>query len=130
MSVLADTSIWIGFLRDGRDSTADELDRLLRDHSVLLCGPIVAELLAGTRGQDRAELWRVLGSLPWAEIDHTSWREAGELAHTLRSGGQSVPLIDLLIAVAAVRADAAVWTRDRDFERISEILPALSLYGR
>ena len=39
-----------------------------------------------------------------------------------------MPLIDLLIAVAAVRADASLWTRDTDFERVAGVLPDLKLY--
>jgi len=37
-------------------------------------------------------------------------------------------MTDVMIAVAAVRAQALVWTRDLDFERIRKALPELELY--
>ena len=129
MRVVPDTSIWIEFFRRGSDQSADELDRLLREDSVLLCGPILAELLAGAPDEHRTELWLALGSLPWIDLDHAGWREAGELAHALRRRGHSVPLLDLIIAVACARAEAVLWTRDRDFERVTEVLPGLELYS-
>jgi predicted nucleic acid-binding protein len=73
-------------------------------------------------------VWLALGSLPFVEFGRDAWTQAGELAHELRSRGAAVPLIDLLLAVAAVRADASLWTRDSEFERVADVLPELQLY--
>ncbi len=69
-----------------------------------------------------------VGTLPWAELGRAAWRMVGEVAADLRTAGISLPLTDVEISVAAVRADAALWTRDLDFERIRSALPALELY--
>lgn len=95
---------------------------------MLVCGPVLAELLAGTSEAQREEVWRTLIALPWADLDSAAWRETGFVAHALRHAGQMIPLTDVMIAVACVRAQALLWTRDRDFERIQKVLPALQLY--
>jgi predicted nucleic acid-binding protein len=130
VKLLPDTSLWVDYLR-GRDAaTVAELERHLEGESVLICGPVIAELLAGTAPQQRDELWLAIGSLPWAAIDQPAWRSIGEVANELRRAGISVPLTDVAIAVAAAGAEAELWTRDGDFERIQEVLPELELHNR
>lgn len=129
MRVLPDTSIWVELLREGREGPAAELDRFLEEQAVLVCGPVAAELVSGTPPEHQEELWVLLTSLPWADLDAFGWRETGIVAGTLRRTGRSVPLTDVAIAVCAVRAQATLWTRDEDFRRIAEIVPALNLYA-
>jgi predicted nucleic acid-binding protein len=128
VTLLPDTSIWVDYLRGRDHDTVGELDAHLERESVFVCGPVVAELLAGTAVDQQEELWMAVGSLPWADLDQTAWREAGELGAALRRQGISVPLTDVLLAIASTRAGAKLWTRDRDFERIREVLPALELH--
>ena len=107
MSVLPDTSVWIEFFR-GTEPTARAPDRLIAEQEPVICGPILAELLAGTPSAERERLW---------------------VAHELVGRGSCVPLIDVLIPVAAAHAGAALWTRDRDFDRIADVLPELALHS-
>ncbi len=127
MRVLPDTSIWIDYFR-GIEPAASELGRLLADEPPSICGPVLAELVAGTPAAQREDVWLALASLPFVDLGRDAWTASGELAHELRRRGTSVPLLDLLIAVAAMRAGAALWTRDADFERIAEAAPELELY--
>ena len=128
MRVLPDTSVWVDYLRGRDPSTVAALDAYLERESVLVCGPVVAELLAGTTPLQREDVWLAIGSLPWADLDRAAWREVGEVANDLRRGGVSVPLTDVVIAVATARSDAELWTRDRNFERIRQTLPTLRLH--
>ena len=128
MTVLPDTSIWVDYLRAGVDGPAADLDRLLVEEGVAICGPVLAELVAGTAAEDRDELWHALATLPWAELDHEAWRRVGELAFTLRQAGLSLPLTDIEIAVACASSGAVLWTRDDDFHRLRSHLPSLQLY--
>ena len=129
MKVLLDTSIWIDYLRGIDPAVVDRVDGYLDRESVLMCGPVIAQLLAGTPPEDREEVWLALGHLPWADLNREAWRRVGELAHDLRQTGTSVPLTDLAIAVAAVIAEAELWSRDADFERIGTALPTLTLHA-
>jgi predicted nucleic acid-binding protein len=72
-------------------------------------------------------VWLALAGLPFVELGRDAWSRAGELAHELRRRGENVPLLDLLIAVAAVSAGAVLWSRDGDFERVGEVLDELRL---
>ncbi len=129
MRLLPDTSVWVDYLRGRDDILVAELDTHLERESVLICGPVIAELLAGTAPGQQDQLWLAIGSLPWAEIDQPGWRSIGEIAGELRRAGISVPLTDIAIAVAAAGAEAELWTRDDDFERIRTVLPHLELHG-
>lgn len=108
MRLLPDTSIWVEYLRGRNAETVAELDRALERESVFVCGPVIAELVAGTAPHQQDDLWLAIGSLPWASIDQAAWRRLGEIAGELHRTGVSIPLTDLAIAVAAVGVEAAV----------------------
>lgn len=127
MTVLPDTSIWVDYFR-GAEPAATSLDRLLAEEEPVMCGPILAELVAGVTATRRDELWLALAGLPFVELGREAWARAGEVAHELRARGARVPLLDVLIAVAAIRSGASLWTRDGDFERIAQVVPDLQLH--
>jgi predicted nucleic acid-binding protein len=126
--VLPDTSVWVDYLRKGQSGTAWQLDELLRTRAVVVCGPVVVELLGGARRDDRDNLWALFEGLPWIPLERKEWRQVGEVAATLREQGMMVALTDIEIAVSAVSAGAAVWTHDNDFQRISRVVPVLQLF--
>jgi predicted nucleic acid-binding protein len=128
--VLPDTSVWVDYLRAGTSGAAAALDGLLEEEAVVVCGPVLAELLAGTPADRKDSLWHALEALPWADLDRAAWRRVGEVAQALRAAGISVPLTDVEIAVAAALAGASLWTRDDDFERVRGVLPELELVSR
>jgi predicted nucleic acid-binding protein len=90
---------------------------------------VAAELLAGAEGEVAERISATLKSLPWAELDQAGWHEVGSIARRLRGMGQTLPLTDLAIAVAAARAGHLLWSFDADFERIHPVLDGLALYG-
>jgi predicted nucleic acid-binding protein len=130
VKVLVDTSVWVDYLRGDDAQVVQALDASLDGESVLMCGPVMAELLAGTEPDDRDDVWLALGNLPWADVDRAGWRRVGEVAHDLRRRGITVPLTDVTIAVAATAAEAELWTRDDDFVRVQAAFPELVLAAR
>jgi predicted nucleic acid-binding protein len=128
VSVVADTSVWVSYLRIGADGPAAALDGLLAGGQVLMCGPVAAELLAGTPSHRRPELWTLLAGLGWADLRREHWHEIGETAARLRELGQTVPLTDVAIAVAASASNSKLWTDDSDFDRIEQVLTRLDRY--
>jgi predicted nucleic acid-binding protein len=128
VTVLADTAVWAEYLRRGKGSKSGRLDDLLVAGEVLVCGPVVAELLAGAKSADRGRLWLLLAGLPWADLGPVQWQSVGETAARLRHSGEAVALTAVEIAVAAVDSSARLWTRDSDFERIRGVLPALRFF--
>jgi predicted nucleic acid-binding protein len=126
--VLADTSVWVDFARQGTRGRAGAMRELLDAGEVATCGPVIAELLAGAEGEVAERMWQTLSSLPWADLDAGGWQEVGVAAGRLRRGGETLPLTDLAIAVAASRAGHAVWSFDADFGRIRGALEDFELY--
>ena len=129
MSVLADTSVWVTYLRTGTDGPAAALDSLLAGGEILMCGPVAAERLAGTPTHRRQELWTLLAGLRWADLGREQWHQVGETAAKLRELGQTVPLTDAAIAVAASASNALLWSDDSDFDRIEQVLTGLDRYA-
>ncbi|MDA8039154.1 MAG: PIN domain-containing protein [Actinomycetota bacterium] len=128
MTVLADTSVWVEYLRRGKGSASARLDDLLVAGEVLVCGPVVAELLAGAKSADRGRLWLLMTGLPWADLGSVQWQSVGETAARLRQRGETVALTDVEIAIAAIDSSARLWTRDSDFKRVRGVLPALQFF--
>lgn len=126
--VLVDTSVWVDFARQGKRGRALAMRDLLDAGEVATCGPVAAELLAGADGEVAERLWETLSSLPWADLDSAGWHEVGVAAARLRRGGETLPLTDLAIAVAASRAGHAVWSFDADFGRIRGMLEDFELF--
>ena len=125
MTVLADTSVWVDFLKVGTSGPAAELATLLRDRRVVLCGQVVAELLAGTQPKQRDGLWTLLSGLPWLELRARGWRRVGELAGDARRSGFTLPLTDVQIAVMALENEAELWSRDAHFAQIGALVSGL-----
>ena len=120
---LVDTSIWIDFFRGDR-RVIDRLDPLLAAGEVGLCGPVQAEVLSGAPTYaEWKRLERLLGALDWLPLPVDVWRRAADARFALARRGNQAALVDLLIALAAVEADAQLLTRDSDFGRIAEVLP-------
>lgn len=130
--MLVDSSVWIDFLRGTVNPEANFLkDSLDRGDPVWLVPPILQEVLQGADSPQRFSKWdRALGGLPLTqEGDIRAVTRAAALlyakcrwhAFTPRSAN------DCLIAAYAVRSEMPLLHRDRDFEQIAAVEPALLL---
>lgn len=128
--ILADTSVWVEYLRRGESGSAWELDELLARGEILICGPVVAELLAGVPPDLRSDYAVRLRALPWADLDRDGWLRAGVVRGDLRREGYTASLIDIAIAISAAHAGATLWTADAAHERVAAALSDLRLRGR
>lgn len=124
--ILVDTSLWVDYLRGTPAPSVDALTERLDRNEVLMCGPVAAELLAGRDARGRMQLWETVSAMPWADLGRVDYFIAGETAAELRTQGRTVPLVDILIAAAAATR-ATLWTRDRHFERVAELIDQLEL---
>lgn len=110
--IVADTSIWIEFLRN-REPTHSRLNELLERGMVLAPEGVFGELLSGARGRQEADLvesyWK---SLP--HVDESGlWIEAGKLSSARGLRARGVGLVDAAILALSERTGAAIWTLDR-----------------
>lgn len=114
--VLPDTCAWIDFF-SGKDSPAKiALAAALKSATVYTCGPVLFELLQGTRSErDRELLLTAHRSLEYAEPTPAVWLRAGDLSAELRRTGTTIPFSDLLIAALAIENRLEIITADRHF---------------
>ena len=111
MMVLADTSVWVEFLR-GRPPYREGLSRLLKEGKVLAVEPVFAELLQGARDdRERVLLLEYWDNLPKPDVPDL-WIMAGETSGRHRWTSKGVGLVDAAILTAARRTSSSLWTLD------------------
>lgn len=123
--IVVDTSAWVEFLRATGSAVDDKLTAALQSREPIGVVDVVRlELLAGARDDAAAEeLRRLLArgtALPASSPgDHEA---AALLYRQARSAGKTVrSLLDCLVAAAALRLDAPLLARDRDYEVLAEV---------
>ncbi len=121
MSVLVDSDIVIEVCR-GRDG--DILSKWLelgQSGRAILYSPVTAaELWGGVRQGERETLTNFFRTLLCAPTDYETGRQAGDYLRQYRKS-HNLELGDTLIAAAAVRHQARLWTRNRKHYPMKEI---------
>jgi predicted nucleic acid-binding protein len=120
--ILVDTSIWIEVFR--RQNPLD-LESLVPFDEIVVCLPIVQEILQGIRDESSYRVARdALLSMPTLEspMDEGVFLEAAQLFRSARRAGFTVrSSVDCLIAACALRHDIPVLHNDRDFTALARI---------
>jgi predicted nucleic acid-binding protein len=121
--ILADTSAWVEYLRATGSPIHQRLRQLIaEDGELVTTDVVVMEVLAGARTDERVrQLRRLLNRfdlLPVAGL--ADFEAAAGIYRRCRRAGETVrKLTDCLIAAVALRGDAELLHRDRDFEVIA-----------
>ncbi|MCI5189798.1 MAG: PIN domain-containing protein, partial [Candidatus Electrothrix sp. AS4_5] len=104
---------------DTDGAAGDMVAELIRLDRAYLTGPVMAELLHGTRGKKEvAQLDAVFATIPILDVSREDWTTTGTTLHALREKGLSVPLTDVLIASVAQRNKMTVLTLDKHFQHL------------
>ena len=121
--LLVDSSIWIDFFR-GAPHVVRRMDQALEQDRVAVCGPVVAEVLSGTRTlADFARVKAAFEGLALLADPLDAWPRVGEARFALARRGTQAALVDVLIALTAAEASHTLLTRDSDFRRIATVVP-------
>jgi predicted nucleic acid-binding protein len=119
VTILADTSAWIEFLRRTESPVAIAMGRHLDADQVATTDLVIMEVLAGTADAGKlAKVQRALNACTYfpqrrlfdAQLAASLYRDCRRAGETPRQ------LTDCLIAVIAMRHRVAVLERDRDFQ--------------
>ena len=120
--VIADTNIWISYLRDPDGETGMDLQALIDNNQLMLTGVVRAELLQGSRTQREYDsLLSVLSAFPYEEMTEATWTLAGRVGFQLSRSGNLIPLTDLAIAALALERGHAVFSNDSHFDRVDAL---------
>jgi predicted nucleic acid-binding protein len=119
---LIDTSVWIRADRRKQNEFRDRLKGLVISVSAYICWPVRVELLMGAKDEERFKvLDEQLSILPHLSMTDKTWLESASIGRKLARSGQTVPVVDLLIAAAAIEAGMTLWTVDTDFKRVQSV---------
>lgn len=116
--VLVDTSVWIEMLQGGQFPIADQLNSLLQEDRVVLCGAVEFELLGGARKQERSALETQLNELEYHEFERRDHRRASQIFKHMQSLGKTLKYADLMIAAFCMERGFLLLTLDSDFDGI------------
>ncbi len=122
MTVLVDSDILIEVSR-GRDrEILTRWMELSDSDDLIFYSPVTAaELWAGARPREQDALNNLFRTLLCIDIDAETGRQAGDYLRQHRKS-HAVELADALIAAAAVRQGAHLWTRNRKHYPMKELL--------
>jgi predicted nucleic acid-binding protein len=113
--------VWIEFFRGHNQAVVAELRRLLDLDLVSLPAPVRLELISGASRTEAVRLGRLLSALPLLIPAPTLWAKLETWVERAKRAGQRFGAMDLLIAGIADDNDAAVWSADGDFGRMSRL---------
>ncbi len=97
------------------------MSRLLDQDRVLMAAPVKIEILTGASRRDLPTLRRLLSALPVLYPERSTWELAASWIEPSKRRGERFGFADLLIGAQAAESGAAVWSLDRDFERLSAL---------
>jgi predicted nucleic acid-binding protein len=119
--VLIDTSGWICFFsRRGYEDMKKRVSILLDEDRVAIAGPIVIELIQGTRNEEeKGKVEGYVKGLHWLSVTDDHWHQSADFAFKLRRKGITCSAIDALIATLAMDYECSLLHKDSDFDQIS-----------
>lgn len=110
---LVDATVWAEYLRGGRADVRERVDKLLDGNRAVVCGVVLAALLAGIDGEsDRRFLAECLRGVPFLDAGRDAFAAAGRMAAALRRRGDAASLADRLLLAIAREHRLALFTFD------------------
>jgi predicted nucleic acid-binding protein len=120
MSVLVDTSIWIGYFRSG--DHCENLEYLIDENLIVINDLILAELVPSLKVRNQRKLIELLRSIrnllvsiDWDQIIEYQFR-------CLRNGLNGIGIPDLILAQNAKQHNCEIYSLDNHFELMKDIL--------
>lgn len=122
--VLADTSVWIHFLRGSGAQFQNRMVPLIMADKLAITPVIIMEILRGAKSQKEYDkLSEDLAALRRFEVSEKVWERASKLGYMLRQKGVNAPLTDTLIATVTIENNALLLHDDRHYELIASVTP-------
>jgi hypothetical protein len=120
MSVLVDTSIWIEYFRIGNNF--EKLDFLIDENLIVINDLILAELVPSLRIRNHRKIIKLLNNINNLDLS-INWNQIVEFQFKcLKNGLNEIGIPDLIIAQNAKQNHCDIYTLDRHFELMKDIL--------
>ena len=120
MSVLVDTSIWVEYFRTGNNS--EKLDFLIDENLVVTNDLILAELVPALRVRSQRKIIILLHNINKLKLS-INWDQIIEFQFKcLKNGLNGIGIPDLVLAQNAKQNHCKIYTLDRHFGLMKDIL--------
>ncbi len=120
MEVLVDTSIWIDYFRGGDNSK--DLDFLIDENLIITNDIILAELIPYLKIKKQTKVIKLLHEVSKLPLE-IRWEEIIEYqVKCLKGGANGVGIPDLLIAQNAKQNRCKVYSLDKHFRLLNQVL--------
>ena len=120
MGVLVDTSVWIEYFRSGENSK--DLDKLIDENLVVTNEVILAELVPFLKLKRQYKVIGLLQELLKSTLN-VNWSEIIEFqTNCLKCGANGIGLPDLMIAQNAMQNELEIFSLDKHFKFLHEIM--------
>lgn len=122
---LIDSSVWVTYLRPGPDPRiVKEVRGALDTGEAAVATPILVEVLSGIRDLQEYNIREAdFRALPQVEVDGEAGYIAARIGKGLAQVGKTGKTVDLLLAGAAIRAGAELWSLPDDhYKNIQSLL--------
>ena len=121
MSVLVDSSVWIGYFRGAGPGSV--LDSLIDGNLIVVNDLILAELLPALYMRRQRKLINLLKEISRTPV-HVDWDDIVQMQITcLRNGINKVGIPDLIIAQHAMQNGHELFSHDEHFAKLSRHVP-------
>jgi predicted nucleic acid-binding protein len=120
MSVLVDTSIWIGYFRSGNNS--EKLDFLIDENLVVINDLILAELVPFLEVRHQRNLINLLQTITKLELT-IDWEQIIRFQiKCLKNGLNGIGIPDLILVQNAKQKGCEIYSGDTHFRLMKDIL--------
>ena len=124
--IIADTNVIIDFWRQPTDQVAEVFAR----EQIATCGVIQTELLRGSQSEtDFERIQLALADFIYLDFAQDDWPSLARLLIQLKQHGVMVPFQDAMIACLALKYRCSIWTHDKHFLLIQQVVPDLRLFS-
>jgi predicted nucleic acid-binding protein len=111
--IIADTSIWIEFLKQNPNFCI-KMELLLESKQIITIEPIFSELIYGARSEkEKRKILLYWSILPRIKFGEGSFIEAAEFANSNNYHNLGIGLIDSILAKATITKNYSIWTLDK-----------------
>lgn len=123
--ILVDTNIIIDFW----NKPSEEAKKVFEENEIATCGVIKTELLRGSNSDKQfLQIAEALNDFSYLSFYENDWIGLSKQFITFKQNGLAVPFQDAMIAYIAIKYNCKVWTNDKHFKIMQEILTQLNLF--
>lgn len=120
--IVADTSVWISFLRNDDQDNYDILRSYLKKDEVVAISAIFGELYQGVKNNREKEIIdQIYENLPHIN-EHELFIKAGFLSNKYRLYSRGVGFVDCYILAACIENEFALWSLDKKLTNSYEFI--------